>query len=99
MYPLISILVLVIIAGILIGGIAILFRRTRSLAPYFVLCPLLAAVVAIALLWGGGLLTAHLFGVGRWSSIASFLGYFGGLVLGAYGGFRLARSINARSYR
>ena len=38
MYPLIGIVVLVVIAGILIGGIAILFRRTRPLAPYFLSC-------------------------------------------------------------
>ena len=94
MFPLLGILFLGAIGGVLAGSVTLVFRKTRIFAAYLFLCPLLAALLSFALFWGGGLLVEHLFGPTRWSTLASLLGYLGGLALGGFCGFLVARRIN-----
>jgi len=98
MFPLIGILFLITIGGILAGSVSLFFKKTRFLSSYLFLSPFFAASFSFWLFWGGGLLVERFFGTTRWSTIAAFLGYIGGFLVGGLCGLFLAYKLNKRLF-
>ncbi|MBI3378033.1 MAG: hypothetical protein HY035_06510 [Nitrospirae bacterium] len=98
MFPMIGALFLLVALGIALGIIALLFKKSRHFAAYFVFSSVLASLCAFSLFWGSGLLIEKLFGATRWSTLGAFIGYVSGLFFGAAIGIYLARRINTKLY-
>ncbi len=99
MFPLISALVLLAFFGFVFGIIMLFIKQLRHYSAYLVLSTALASMFSFCLFWGGGLLIEKLFGPTRWSTLSAFIGYVGGLLLGAVLGLFLAQRINAKFIR
>ena len=98
MFPLIGILFLIAIGGVVAGFFSLFFKKTRFLASYLFLSPFLAAFFSFSLFWGGGFLVEHFFGSTRWSTLAAFLGYTGGFLVGGFCGLFVAYKLNKRFF-